>query len=104
MLSLAINYQVSGLDGLVVSYIKPVMVSYQLLLCISFGLLLSNKNVLISFTRAILFSIHPMHVESVASISERKDVLYGLFFLAGLISYTKYADVGSKKQYGPSCF
>jgi tetratricopeptide (TPR) repeat protein len=40
-----------------------------------------------------------MHVESVAWVSERKDVLYALFFLAGLISYVKYVDTGSKKQY-----
>jgi tetratricopeptide (TPR) repeat protein len=53
----------------------------------------------IAFTTAILFGIHPVHVESVAWVSERKDVLYGLFFLAGLISYTKYADTGSRKQY-----
>jgi hypothetical protein len=60
---------------------------------------LSNKNTLIAFVTAILFGIHPMHVESVAWVTERKDVLYGLFFIAGLISYTKYADTGSRKQY-----
>jgi tetratricopeptide (TPR) repeat protein len=38
-------------------------------------------------------------VESVAWVSERKDVLYGLFFIAGLISYTKYAGENSRKQY-----
>jgi Tfp pilus assembly protein PilF len=40
-----------------------------------------------------------MHVESVAWVSERKDVLYSLFFLAGLISYTRYVDRRSNKQY-----
>ncbi len=34
-----------------------------------------------------LFGIHPLHVESVAWISERKDVLFSLFFLGALISY-----------------
>ena len=33
---------------------------------------------------ALLFGIHPMHVESVAWISERKDVLYAFFFLAAM--------------------
>jgi protein O-mannosyl-transferase len=32
----------------------------------------------------LLFGIHPMHTESVAWISERKDVLYGFFYLLGL--------------------
>jgi tetratricopeptide (TPR) repeat protein len=39
---------------------------------------------------ALLFGIHPMHVESVAWVSERKDLLYTLFFLASLLSYVKY--------------
>ena len=38
---------------------------------------------------ATLFAIHPMHVESVAWLSERKDVLYAFFYLAGLITYLK---------------
>lgn len=38
----------------------------------------------------ILFGVHPMHVESVAWISERKDVLYGLWFILSLISYIFY--------------
>src|SRR6202008_5041151 len=53
----------------------------------------------ISFTTAILFGIHPVHVESVAWVSERKDVLYGLFFTAALITYTRYVDTKSRKQY-----
>ncbi len=39
---------------------------------------------------SLLFSLHPVHVESVAWATERKDVLYGLFFLLSLISYLKY--------------
>ena len=39
---------------------------------------------------AMVFAVHPMHVESVAWISERKDLLYSLFFILGLIQYQKY--------------
>lgn len=37
-----------------------------------------------------LFGIHPMRVESVAWVTERKDVLYGLFYIAALRAYWQY--------------
>ena len=40
---------------------------------------------------AVLFAVHPMHVESVAWISERKDVLSALFFFLTLLAYVRYA-------------
>ena len=40
---------------------------------------------------AALFAIHPQHVESVAWIAERKDVLSGLFFVATILAYLRYA-------------
>lgn len=43
-----------------------------------------------SFLVATLFSIHPLHVESVAWISERKDVLSGLFAMLTLLAYLRY--------------
>ncbi len=39
---------------------------------------------------AALFAIHPLHVESVAWISERKDVLSAVFFMLTLGAYTRY--------------
>jgi tetratricopeptide (TPR) repeat protein len=38
-----------------------------------------------------LFALHPLHVESVAWISERKDVLSALFFILALWAYARYA-------------
>jgi len=38
----------------------------------------------------VLFGIHPMRCESVAWVTERKDVLYGLFYIAALFTYWKY--------------
>jgi Tfp pilus assembly protein PilF len=38
----------------------------------------------------LLFGLHPLHVESVAWISERKDVLYAFLFLLSILSYLKY--------------
>ena len=40
---------------------------------------------------ALLFGLHPLHVESVAWVSERKDVLSAFFFLLSLLAYLRYA-------------
>ena len=40
---------------------------------------------------ACLFALHPLHVESVAWIAERKDVLSGFFWMLTLWAYIKYA-------------
>lgn len=52
---------------------------------------------------AVLFGIHPMHVESVAWISERKDVLYSFFYLASIIFYIYYLK-NKKKLFYASTF
>jgi protein O-mannosyl-transferase len=41
---------------------------------------------------AALFLIHPLHVESVAWVAERKDVLSGLFWTLGIWCYARYAE------------
>jgi Tfp pilus assembly protein PilF len=43
---------------------------------------------------ALLFSIHPLRVESVAWVTERRDVLSGLFFLLTILSYLKAVKIG----------
>jgi len=48
------------------------------------------KNRQAAFVTAILFAIHPMHVESVAWIAERKDVLYTFFLLVCFHAYISY--------------
>jgi tetratricopeptide (TPR) repeat protein len=40
---------------------------------------------------AALFAIHPLRVESVAWVAERKDVLSGVFFMLTLLAYARYA-------------
>jgi protein O-mannosyl-transferase len=44
-----------------------------------------------SFFVAALFGLHPMHVESVAWVAERKDVLSTFFWMLTLLAYTRYA-------------
>jgi Flp pilus assembly protein TadD len=40
---------------------------------------------------AALFAVHPLRVESVAWVAERKDVLSGVFFMLTLLAYANYA-------------
>ena len=48
---------------------------------------------------AAVFAVHPLHVESVAWVSERKDVLSGMFFLLTLGAYGKWAE-GRRRESG----
>lgn len=51
-----------------------------------------------------LFALHPMHVESVAWISERKDVLYTAFYLSSLLAYLNYLKYNFQWKYLGLCF
>ena len=48
---------------------------------------------------AALFAVHPLRVESVAWVSERKDVLSGLFLLLALMAYVRYARAPDRRRY-----
>src|SRR6476620_856106 len=48
---------------------------------------------------AAVFAVHPLRVESVAWISERKDILSGLFFMLTLAAYVKHARAPSVGRY-----
>src|SRR6185312_2478369 len=65
---------------------------------------------IISAAVACWFGIHPMHVESVAWLFERKDVLYTFFYLFGLVTYLNYVSTTKQKWlfitlllFGASC-
>lgn len=49
---------------------------------------------------AALFGIHPLHVESVAWIAERKDVLSGFFWMLTLCLYVYYTEKPGIRRYG----
>jgi tetratricopeptide (TPR) repeat protein len=49
---------------------------------------------------AAVFAIHPLRVESVAWVAERKDVLSGLFFMLTIGAYVRYA----RRPRSPACY
>jgi len=59
---------------------------------------LSGKQV-VALAVAVLFSVNPMHVESVAWASERKDVLYTCFYLWSLLAYLQYLSSSFSVRY-----
>ncbi len=48
---------------------------------------------------AIIFCFHPLQVETVAWVSAKNNIVYSVFFLLGLIQYSKFILEGNKKQY-----
>ena len=91
--SFAINYKLSGATA------WPFILTNLLLHLLNTLLVfkLTNrwmKGYLPAGIVALLFAIHPMHVEAVAWISTRSSGLYSFFFLAGLLVWEKYQDEG----------
>ncbi len=52
-----------------------------------------------AFFAALLFGIHPMHVEAVAWITSRKDLLYTFFFLSAMMGYWGWLDGRGRRYY-----
>ena len=48
---------------------------------------------------AAIFALHPVHVESVAWITERKNVLSAMFYLIAFLYYMKFEENGHRKDY-----
>ena len=92
ILSLAANYRISGLHPGSYHAVNLLLHLANTALVFAFVWMLSGGRRWTAIVTSLFFGIHPMHVESVAWIAERKDVLYAFFFLAGLIAYLEYLD------------
>ena len=77
-----------------------VNVSLHALNAVIVWFILQRLNVRGAWLIGAVFALHPVHVESVAWITERKNVLSGLFYLLALWSYLKFDEAGGKKWYG----
>jgi len=106
MLSLAVNFSISGDSPKGYLFTNLLLHTFNSLLVFWFLMLFTkqmnrvhgtnNPILWISGIGSILFAISTLHVESIAWIAERKDLLYAFFFFASLVAYLKY--VNSKMQ------
>ncbi|MCH8904516.1 MAG: tetratricopeptide repeat protein [Bacteroidetes bacterium] len=86
IITLAIEYSIRPLSAKLIHTNSLILHILDTLLVFWFILLLCKKKE-VALIVALLFGIHPMHVESVAWVSERKDVLYTFFYISALITY-----------------
>lgn len=92
MWSFALNYRFAKLDATAYIVTSLVLHLANTALVFFFVRALARGRKWTPIVAAALFGIHPMHVESVAWVAERKDVLYAFFYLAGLIAYLLRVD------------
>lgn len=57
-----------------------------------------------AWAAAALWAVHPLHVESVVWVIERKDVLSGLFYFASALCYLRFDESGRRLSYAGSLF
>ena len=96
MLSLAWDYHLAQLKPFVYhrdSIILHILAS----IAVAVFTWLISRNVSLTAICGLLFVIHPMHVESVAWVAGRKDVLFGLFYFLALIAYYYFATAKKNK-------
>lgn len=99
LLSWRAEYQIFGADPAVFHFNNTMLHVLNVLLVFLLSLTLIPRFIsdkkhhsFAAFAVALLFAVHPLHVESVAWAVERKDVLYTFFFLLSWWAYLQYLD------------
>lgn len=98
IITLAFNYAISGTDPFLYHFTNWLLHILNTALVFLFVYNISGKKIYVAAFCSVIFGVHPMHVESVAWVSERKDVLYALFFLLALLQYWSFLETGKKSK------
>jgi tetratricopeptide (TPR) repeat protein len=97
-LSLQLDAQIFGLDPRAFHATNVMLHALSAWLLFSW-LSRATGSVWPSAVASLLFAVHPLRVESVAWVAERKDVLSGLFFMLLLLAYRYYCSKPSLGRY-----
>jgi len=92
-----IEYRFFGLDAFPYHLTNVLLHLANTWLVYTLAARLSGKN-MTGLIVAALFALHPMHVETVAWISDRKGLLCALFYFLSLLYYLRYVDKGLKRK------
>ena len=102
-LSFAVDYQIWGRNPL--GYHLTNLLLHLANTLLVFALvteLLRNRSLhgrTVAVLTAALFGVHPLHVESIAWATERKDVLFAFFYLLGLLAYLSWVTNRKRASY-----
>jgi protein O-mannosyl-transferase len=97
-LSFMIDYYFGRGTPFMFHFTNLLLHSINTLLVYLFLKRLINNNIIAFFT-ALLWGIHPVHVESVVWITSRKDLLYSFFYILSLLFYLKCIKNGGSWKY-----
>lgn len=103
LLSFAVEHHFFGLEPLVY-HLTNVLLHAANVVLILFLVTRLTGSLSVGGWAALIFAVHPMHVESVAWITERKDVLYSFFYLLAMLDYGSWKRSGNKVQFLRSLF
>jgi len=98
ILHFAVEHHFFGLNPFYYHLSNIILHALNILLVYIFICLLSGRR-LIALIVSLLFALHPMRVESVVWVTERKDVLFAFFYLLGLIQYLRYLATNKKDKW-----
>ena len=99
MLLFTLGYKMAGFNGLFFHLVNLCFHLVNVYLVFRLTEKLVKNNLFLAMFTALLFGVHPMHIESVAWVAELKDVLYTMFFLLSLNMYLLFVDKGGKERY-----
>ena len=90
-----LEYQIWGLNSKGYHLVNILLHIFNALLLF---IILKRLNIPGAFLASFIFALHPVHVESVAWITERKNTLSAFFYLSSLYSFLIYSKIDSNNQ------
>jgi Tfp pilus assembly protein PilF len=98
ILALATEYHLFGLSETGFHAVNLLIHLFNVAL-VSYAIWLLAGRMEVALIAALLFGVHPLHVESVAWAAELKDLLYTFFFLGSYIFYLRFVKAQENKFY-----